>query len=226
MLCSRLRFGWISILFIAAPLLTAAQSGSSSSRRSHPVPHVQAAPDLGALTDHLYLNRLFGFSYKVPFGWVDRTEQMRQDSAAAEGSTGGDDRTSGSRAKSLLLLSVFERPPEAAGDTINSAVVIAAESVSTYPGLKDASQYFGPLTELTTSKGFKVVNEPYDAEVGGKQLVRADFSKQVGKLTMFQSTLAAIEKGYIVSLTFIGGSEDEVEELMGSLQWAHERPRR
>jgi hypothetical protein len=124
------------------------------------------------------------------------------------------------------LLAVFERPPEAAGDTINSAVVIAAESVSRYPGLKDASQYFGPLTEVTTGKGFKVVNGPYDVDVGGKPLVRADFSKQVGELTMFQSTLVVIEKGYVVSFTFIGGSEDEVEELIGNLQLAYARPRR
>jgi hypothetical protein len=43
---------------------------------------------------------------------------------------------------------------------------------------------------------------------------------------MFQSTLVVIEKGYVVSFTFIGGSEDEVEELIGNLQLAYARPRR
>jgi len=32
--------------------------------------------------------------------------------------------------------------------------------------LKTAADYFGPLTELTTSKGFTVVNQPYLFTVG------------------------------------------------------------
>jgi hypothetical protein len=183
----------------------AAQSGSSSSRHSNPVTRVKPAPDLGVLADNLYRNRFFGFSFKVPFGWVERTNQMRQDTPQS--------------ANSFLLLSVFERPPEAASDVVNSAVVIAAETVSTYPGLKDASQYFGPLTEVTTSKGFRVVNQAYDFTVGSKRLVRADFSKELGKLTMYQSTLVVIEKAYVASFTFIAGSEDELEDLVGALQF-------
>jgi len=186
-----------------------AQSGTSSSRHSKTVTHATPAPDVGVLADNLYRNRFFAFSYKVPFGWVDRTSSMRQES------TGGDARKS--EESPLLLVSVFERPPEATGDTVNSSVLTAAERVSTYPGLKDASQYFGPVTELTTSKGFKVVNGPHDVEVGGRQLVEADYSKELGKNAMRQSTLAMIDKGYIVSFTFIGGSEDEVEELIGNL---------
>lgn len=150
---------------------------------------------------------------------------MRPENGDAGGSTGEDARTSTSSSKSLLLLSVFERPPQAAGDTVNSSVLIAAESVSTYPGLKDASQYFGPLTEVTSSKGFKVVNEPYDVDIRGGRLVRADFRKELGKVTMFQSTVAMIEKGYVVSFTFIGASEDEVEDLIENLQFGRRHAR-
>jgi hypothetical protein len=198
------------LLFLTAALPSVAQIGSSSSRHSKTVTHASPAPDQGTFTDGVYRNRTFGFSYKVPYGWVDRTSQMRQGASDLSGS--------------LLLLSAFERPPEAAGDTVNSSVLIAAETVSSYPGLKDPSQYFRPLTEVTTSKGFKVIHEPYDVEVGGKRLVRADFSKELGKLTMHQSTLAVIEKGYVLSFTVIGGSEDEVDELIENLQWTSGHP--
>jgi len=197
---SRLFAIGISVL-IAVPSL--AQSGMSSSRHSKTVTRATPALDVGVLADNLYRNRFFAFSYKVPFGWVDRTEQMRQEAGGSQ--------------SSVVLLSVFERPPEATGDTVNSSVLVAAEALSTYPGLKDASQYFAPLTEVTTSKGFKVVNAPYDVAIRGKALVRADFSKEIGKLTMRQSTLALIDKGYVVSFTFIAGSEDDVEELIGHL---------
>lgn len=171
-----------------------------------PVSAQTAKPDSGATTDGIYRNSTFGFIYKIPFGWVDRTKEMTDDS---------DENSAVS--KSILLLAVFERPPEASGDSVNSAVVVAAESAASYPGLRSAEQYFGPLTELTKSKGLGVVNEPYDFRVGETQLVRGDFSKPLGNLTMYQSTLVVIEKGYVVSFTFIGGSEDEVDQLMESL---------
>jgi hypothetical protein len=50
--------------------------------------------------------------------------------------------------------------------------------------------------------------------------VRGDFSKERGKLTMWQSSLVMIEKGYIVSFTFAGGSEDELEDLIRGLSFA------
>jgi hypothetical protein len=167
-------------------------------------------PDLGAISDGLYHNPTFGFSYKLPFGWVDRTREMQPDSADAS--------------KSLLLLAIFERPPEATGDTVNSAVVIAAEPLSVYPAVKSAADYFGPLTEVATSKGFQVVNEPHDLSVGPMRLVRGDFSKARGTLTMHQTSLARLERGYAISFTFIGGSEDEVDELIEKLSFAARKP--
>lgn len=147
-------------------------------------------------------NARFGFSYKVPYGWVDRTAAMQ-----------GDDISRGQ-----VLLAAFERPPEATSDSVNSAVIIAAEGVAAYPGLKTAVDYFGPLTELTASKGFAVVNQPYMFTVGSHQLPRADYSKPIGKLTMHQSSLAMLSKGYVVSFTFISGSEDAANRLIESLK--------
>src|ERR1700677_4688538 len=78
-------------------------------------PQTAAKPDLGAITDGVYRNSAFGFTYKPVFGWVDRTREMRDDS---------DDSSADSSAakKSILLLAVFERPPESSGDSVNSAV--------------------------------------------------------------------------------------------------------
>ncbi len=117
------------------------------------------------------------------------------------------------------LLGVFEHPPEATSDTINSAIVIAAESASAYPGLKDAAQYFGLLSDVIKAQGFKVVEEPYPSTVGAKQLVRGDFSREMGKLTMFQSSLVMLSKGYAVSFTFIGSSQEEVDNLIANLSF-------
>jgi hypothetical protein len=162
--------------------------------------------DPGSIGNGTYRNVAFGVQYKIPFGWVDRTEQMRDASTDPS--------------KSLLLLAAFERPPEAQGASVNSALLITAESASIYPGLKTAADYFGPLSDIATGKGFQVVNEPYYFEVGAKRTVRADFSKKIDDVTMYQSSLAVLEKGSFVSFTFLGGSEDEVNELIEKLSFS------
>jgi hypothetical protein len=169
-----------------------------------PSAHSQGA-ETGSLENGLYRNSRFGFQFKVPYGWVDRTEQMRDPATDAH--------------KSILLLALFERPPEAQGGSVNSAVVITAESTSSYPGLKTAADYFGPLSDVATGKGFTVANEPYYSNAGIKKVVRGDFSRKIGDVAMYQSSIVTLEKGYFVSFTFLGGTEDEVNELIEDVQF-------
>ncbi len=204
---SRIRHGPLAaIALIALCLPFAAQTQSKTA----PVTKPAAKPATPNEDAQLFRNTTFGFRYPIPYGWVDRTKEMQ------EGNEAG---------KAEVLLAAFERPPEAAGDTVNSAVVIAAESASSYPGLKKAEDYLGPLTELATSKGFKAEGEPYSLEVESRHLLRADFSKPLSvkttndKLTMRQCTLVLLAKGRIVSFTFIAGSEDELDELMDGLHF-------
>jgi hypothetical protein len=181
--------------------------------QSKPAPAAKPAAKPSASNDdaQLYRNPTFGFRYQIPYGWVDRTKEMQPGNES--GNT------------SEVLLAVFERPPEAAGDTINSAVVIASESAASYPGFKRAEDYLGPLTELATAKGFRAEGEPYALEVESRQLLRADFIKPLEvkttneKLTMHQCTLVMLAKGQIVSFTFIAASEEELDDLMDSLHF-------
>jgi hypothetical protein len=169
----------------------------------------------------VYRNTTFAFRFQIPYGWVDRTKDMREQEAT-------DKRDAKEKATNLgkgeVLLAVFERPPEAAAKTINSAVVIAAENAAAYPGLKKAEDYLGPLTELTTSKGFKAEGDPSVVEIDARQLVRADFTKPLNdKLTMRQATLVLLTHGQIVSFTFITGSEDELDDLIDALHFGAAR---
>lgn len=118
-----------------------------------------------------------------------------------------------------VLLSAFARPPQARGEDVNSSILIATERAASYPGLTEAAQYFAPVTEIAKAQGFEVINEPYEFVVGTKSLVRADFQKDVGTRVMLQSTLVMLAQGNAVSFTFIGGTEDEVEELIGGLSF-------
>jgi hypothetical protein len=233
---------WAAIV-LALPALWAqapAQSSSSSSSTtpsSKPV-RKSGSPansqlDSGTVGNGIYRNPAFGFVCKIPAQWVLRTEEMnaRDETAPAKEDRAALDRTAEGSCPQTggcgrVLLAAFSRPPEARADDVNGSIVIAAESAAAYPGLKDAAQYFGPVTEVALAQGFEVVEEPYDFVIGTKKVVRGDFQKDVGSRVMRQSTLVVLARGYAISFTFIGGTEDEVEELVQGLSFGvSPRPR-
>ena len=202
--CGRSNPGFViaAIIVVALGLNFTAQAQSKPAAEPKPPVKSAAIPNQNA---QIYRNASFQFRYQIPFGWVDRTQEMQAGNETGKGD---------------VLLAVFERPPQATGDTINSAAVIATESAASYPGLKRAEDYLAPLTELATAKGFKPDGEPYALEEEGRQLLRADFIKPLNdKLTMRQCTLVLLSKGQIVSFTFIAGSEDELDDLMDGLHF-------
>jgi len=192
----------LTLGLVALPLLSSLLFAQSVSRNSS---ESSATPDLGEVSNSIYHNLFFGFSYRIRYGWVDRTDEMKE--------------ASNDPSKATVLLGIFERPPQAAGSTVNSSVVIAAESTSSYPGLKSAAQYFGPISEVTEAKGMKPVSEAYEFPVDGKAIVRRDFVKQLSGIGMHQSTLAMLSKGYVLSFTFVGSSDDEVQQMIEWLRF-------
>jgi hypothetical protein len=193
-----------------------APASSSAKPKKNPAPNPQIDP--GSVSAGTYRNKTLGLSCKIPEGWVLRTEEMN--APDSDKSPDSSAENAAPSAAASVLLAAFSRPPAAKGEDVNSSILIAAESVSAYPGLKDAVQYFGPLTEVAKAQGFTADAEPYEIAIGTRALVRADFHKDVGSRVMWQSTLAILAHGYAVSITLIGGTEDEVENLMESLSFS------
>lgn len=213
-------------------------NSSSSSSRTRKIP--KAAPaesglDRGGIVGAVYRNKTFGLSCRIPAGWVLRTEEMnaREDPEtpdknarspqnpedaghpSAESSAQETRENNGGR----VLLAAFSRPPAARGVDVNGSIIIAVEKQSSYPGLTEAVQYLGPLTEVAQAQGFSADEDPYEVAMGPKTLVRADFHKDVGTRVMRQSTMAFLARGYAVSITVIAGTEDEVEELLDGVSF-------
>lgn len=177
-------------------------------------------------TEQLLNCARLGFSYKVPFGWVDRTDEMQGESGAAPGNSSpaaNPSPTNAPAGSSVTLLAAFERPPGTAGG-IDPAAIIAAESLANYPKIKTPADYLGPLADIAERRGLKMEGEPYEFSLGAKKLARADFTAGTGDTTVRQTSLVTIEKGYIVSFTFVSASEDQIDELIDGLSFARRRP--
>lgn len=212
---------FIFVITFLLPVSVFGQSSSSSSshspQTSHKVQSAEASLDAGVVSNGVYRNKTFGLACKIPAGWVLRTEEMnaRDDShPVAESAT-----RVGQPDGGTVLLAAFSRPPEAKGEDVNASILIAAENAATYPGLKVAAQYFEPLIEVTKAQGFTMDGDPYDIAVGTTTLVRGDFHKDVGSRVMQQSTLVLLSHGYAVSITLIGGTADDVEDLVDGLSF-------
>ena len=122
-------------------------------------------------------------------------------------------------AQGEVLLAVFERPPQAAGDTINSAVVIAVEKAD--PGVKKAEDYLATLSATANAQGFKPEGDPSEIDIDSQRMVRADFSKPLNdKLAMQQSTLVLLSKGQIVTFTFVAESVDALDNLIEGISFS------
>ncbi len=208
---------FLSLVLVSSAALLVAQDSSSTAPKHTRKPSARAALDPGTVTANVYRNKTLGLSYKIPEGWVLRTDEMneREEVNSETAST-----STASSPEAQVLLATFSRPPAARGEDINSSVLIAAESQAAYPGLKEAVQYLGPLGEVAKAQGFAADDEPSDLDIGSKTLIRADYHKDVGKRVMHQSTLAMLSHGYAISITIIGGTDDEVDELIENLSFA------
>ena len=184
-----------------------------------PASSAHSSLDPGAVSANVYSNKTLGLSYKIPEGWVLRTDEMNEREETADQKTQPQSSQRNTEKNAQVLLAAFSRPPAARGEDINSSVLIASESQAAYPGLKEAVQYLGPLGEVAKAQGFTEDDEPSELDIGTKTLIRADYHKDVGKRVMHQSTLAMLAHGYAISITVIGGTDDEVDELIENLSF-------
>jgi hypothetical protein len=222
----RLFFIAICLAVCGPALYAQVQSSSSSAKPANkPAARTNSGLDPGAVINGVYRNKTLGLSYKIPDGWVLRTDDLNappEKSDAKTQATTTDAKDSPAPASSTgakVLLAAFSRPPEAKGEEINSSVLIAAESVANYPGLEEAAQYFYPLEEIAKAQGFQLNEDPYAIAIDTTTLVRGDFHKDVGTRVMRQSTLALLSHGYAVSITVIAGTDDDVEGLIDALNF-------
>jgi hypothetical protein len=227
---------WLTIALLTLPSALMAQNSSDVSSSSVSSQQTKTKPpalqrsgiEPGVVTNGVYRNKSLQLACKIPDGWVLRTDEMNaseaEDKNVAPGAKEQPHSAKDSAPDGRVLLAAFSRPPEARGEDVNASIVIAAESAASYPGLKEAVQYFEPLTEVARAQGFLLDEDPYEIALGSKTLVRGDFHKNVGTRVMRQSTLVMLARGYAVSITVIGGTDDEVEDLVDSLDFAVGKP--
>ena len=182
-----------------SPTPAPAQKSAKPTAGSKPAKGAPARPDEGSVAGDVYTEKFFNLSCTIPQGWVVKTATMREGLPEQQ--------------DSVLLLSAFAKDAPVAGE-VNSSLTITAESLAAYPDVKTTADYFSALSEIVTGKGFTVLNEPAEIEIGGVTFLRGDFQKEEADGTTYQATMVSIRNGYILAVTAISGKDEDLTPLL------------
>lgn len=201
---------YLAVLLLALATLARGQSGPTSQDKSQKPAVVKPSlkgtpvrPDEGSVAGGVYTEKFFNLSCTVPQNWVVKTASMREGLSTEQ--------------DSLLLFSAFAKDSPAAGE-VNPSLTISAEPLAAYPDTKSADDYFSVISEVVVGKGFTVLNEPAEIEIGGVSFVRGDFQKEEADGTTYQATMVTIRKGYVLAVTAISGREDDLTPLLNRVR--------
>src|SRR3984957_20778644 len=128
----------LSFCLTAATQTTAPSSSPSSPNHSKkPAAPVDSGLEAGTVINGVYRNKTLAFSFKIPEGWVLRTEEMNAPEEDTVNSTNAA-QPPASSAGAKGLLAAFSRPPATREHDVNPSSLAPAENAAAYPGLKAA----------------------------------------------------------------------------------------
>ena len=98
-------WGYVASCLFAVALLSQAVQGQQPPEprklTSNSSNAIASTPDFGAIANGIYHNTAFGFTCKIPYGWVDRTPEISEDPNPDSNAT----------KKFWIFFSVFEASP-------------------------------------------------------------------------------------------------------------------
>jgi hypothetical protein len=152
-------------------------------------------PADGAVQAGVYHNNYFGFDYKLPAGFEDRTAIMPRDGGGI----------------SYGLLHVSE-PKQAS--RYSSSVTFFADDAGHWKS-KDGAEYLARVTPQM-QKASDAVGKMTSFEIGGHRFYRQDFSRR--RYYVRQTIVATVMKGYVLSAALNANDPQGIDELIAGLR--------
>jgi hypothetical protein len=185
---------------------------------------LESHPDNGKVTEGVYRNEFFGFTYKLPLDWTihgEETEKVLMESGKQL--IAGDDDTK----KKLLdlasqrtfhLLTAFEFPLGTPGKP-NRSIQLIAENVSFAPGIRTGKDYILNLRQTMAQGQLKIEypGEPTEETIGGVGFYRQDMTIEISTVTVYEIVYCTILKEYAITYILVARSKQGVEEVANSI---------
>jgi TonB family protein len=219
------------------PSAPAGQQERGAAKQSLPassgaMPLEERVPESGSVTDNVYTNRFYGFTYEFPKGWSVPGEATKKYVAEmGKALSTGDDPTKKAMAEVAekrmhQLLQAFEHPFGTPGQ-FNENIILVAQDVSYLPGIQKGSDYLlivkAGITKIRPD--LKVLREPTDSSFGGKTFSRMDvsFEPTIG-ITIYQAYVATIVNLQALGFTFTANKPERLATLVDTLNTLEFKP--
>jgi hypothetical protein len=173
----------------------------------------------GSTTDgRRYHSDYFDFTYSLPDGLVERTEQYRSHIRALPGPHPD---------PNTFILLVADERVEGGADPIGS-IIVTVDRLSRYtmgPRAKDYTkgamekEYIHDLvTKVWTDAGDDLLQEGQEVNVSGKKFFRADYKVNSHPMSGYRTEMITFQKGFALLWTFFAQSKAEVDSMASSMQ--------
>ena len=186
-------------------------------------------PDDGFLSENVYTNRFFGFSYRFPKGWnVLKAEQGKAmlrlgTSFFASGDPTAKDVAEAAADNWHQLLLVSKQTTK---DISTSTNLIQIEAMSTHlaPQLKTGAEYLEAARTFLVRSGkmSSMADPPERFEFAGRTFWKTRLDFPVNNVVAHEIEVAVIEKGYCILFIFASSEAstlDEIAATMNSLRF-------
>ncbi len=181
--------------------------------------------DLGTVQGHVYNNRYFRLSLKVPDTWNVQDNETKKKlmaqgrKAAAGGNDSLGEKLDASALDSVNLLTMFQYPPGAQVSS-NPAFVVMADKLTQYPGIKRGSDYLSSARALLerTKLSVSFISGVSSQSLGGVAFDTMEARIKTPKLLVTQKYYAVIKKNYALVLITSYTTDKELQALNGILQ--------
>ncbi len=167
----------------ALPLHSSVQAGEGS-------------PDDGYVSEGIYVNKFFDFTYKLPQGLTPQSTAFKAHSNDPSGYF--------ATTFALLVAATPVKPYKNVAITVQSATKV-----------KDGAAYLRKVAASVTKDGLSVLNEPEPKTLGGVSFFRQDYYAPQG--AFFQTQVCTVYKGYALDFILSAKDHADIEHLFNSL---------
>jgi len=195
-----------------------------------PVSHAQqtSTPDDGDVVNGVYTNRFFGLSVTYPKDWVVHGEATNTRlKEIGKGATSSGAMSAASTEVILKntyqLLTAFQYPMGAVVE-VNPSFMLIAERVNHAPGIVNGRDYLLYVRPMMIKTGVIPVNdEPSSLLLGGHKFFRQNSRMQVNGMSLEQSIVITVIKGFAIAFILSGKDQPSIDEMFkaaGTLRFA------
>ena len=182
-----------------------------------------AQPDAGAVSDNVYTNDFFGFSYTFPANWRAQSKQEQRE-IVEEGHKnvrGNDPEESEEHQEAMKWMwTLFGAVKDLKAGALGPSIQIVAFDLKGDPTFKNPMEFLSGVSEEMKEKGAKVVQKPAESSIAGRNFFTLKMKFNIpgsSPQTVHYAATITIERGYALTWFLFADSPAALQELLDGL---------